>query len=535
MGDRLMAENTPLLLAILDGWGVAEPGPANAVALADTPNMDRWTREYPRTTLVAHNGMVGLPEGQMGNSEVGHLNIGAGRIVYQDYTRINLAIEKGELRTNPALTRVMEKVKSAGSTLHLLGLLSDGGVHSHIRHLFALLEMCVECGLEQVAVHCFMDGRDTPPSSGLGYMVQLLKEIRRIGCGRVATISGRYWAMDRDRRWDRVEKAWQAMVDGQGRMEQDPVAAIEHAYGQDETDEFIKPTVLVGDDGNPVASIGDNDGIIFYNFRADRARELCHAFGDADFAEFPVSHRPRLLELVTMTEYEAEFTFPVAFPPLSLTHILGEELSRHGLHQLRIAETEKYAHVTYFFNGGREEPFAGEERILIDSPRDVATYDQKPEMSAGAVTDALLAALAENDRAGTPFDVIILNFANGDMVGHTGILEAAIRACETVDMCLRRIEAAIRARGGTVLVTADHGNAEQMKDPDTGEPYTAHTLNPVPLILVADRFKGCRLEQGGALKDIAPTMLSLLGLPIPEEMAEGRSLLVCEGRKQEKS
>jgi 2,3-bisphosphoglycerate-independent phosphoglycerate mutase len=365
-------------------------------------------------------------------------------------------------------------------------------------------------------------------------MQQLLDETRRIGCGRVATISGRFWAMDRDRRWDRVEKAWLAMVDGQGRVEQDPIAAIEHAYGRGETDEFIEPTVLVGEDGNPVATIGDNDGIIFYNFRADRARELCHAFGDAEFDKFPIQKRPCLMELVTMTEYEAEFTFPVAFPPVELTHILGEELSSHGLHQLRIAETEKYAHVTYFFNGGREEPFAGEERILVDSPREVATYDQKPEMSAKEVTDALLAALEKNEQAGTPFDVIILNFANGDMVGHTGILEAAIRACETVDRCLGRIEAAIRARGGTVLVTADHGNAEQMKDPETGEPYTAHTLNPVPLVLVADRFKDCRLEDGGALKDIAPTMLSLLGLPIPKEMAEGRSLLVCSQKSEDR-
>ncbi len=519
--------NTPLLLAILDGWGVAEDGPTNAVFVADTPNMDRWQKEYPHTTLIAHNGMVGLPEGQMGNSEVGHLNIGAGRIVYQDYTRINLAVKTGELAENPVLTDVMDRVLAAGSGLHLLGLLSDGGVHSHIRHLFALLAMAKARGLTRVYVHCFMDGRDTPPSSGREYMKQLLAEMKRIGCGRVATISGRFWAMDRDRRWDRVEKAWQAMVHGQGITAVDPLQAVTDAYQRGETDEFIVPTVLVREDETPVARISDNDGVIFYNFRADRARELCHVFGDREFDEFDPDPRPRLLELVTMTEYEADFTFPVAFPPQVLTHILGEELSRHGVHQLRIAETEKYAHVTYFFNGGREKPFPGEERILINSPREVATYDQKPEMSAEEITDALLAALEKNRQAGTPIEVVILNFANGDMVGHTGVLEAAVRACATVDRCLGRIRAYMKKCGGIMLVTADHGNAEQMVDPETGEPYTAHTLNPVPLVLVADRFKECRLQDGGALKDIAPTMLTILGLPIPEEMKEGENLLQC--------
>ena len=522
-----MRKNTPLLLAILDGWGVADAGPANAVSLAETPNMDRWQQEYPHTTLVAHNGMVGLPEGQMGNSEVGHLNIGAGRIVYQDYTRINLAISRGELQNNSALNAIMDKVAAADGDLHLLGLLSDGGVHSHINHLFALLGMCKSKGLQKVYIHCFMDGRDTPPSSGLGYMRQLLTETRRIGCGRVATISGRFWAMDRDKRWDRVEKAWQAMVQGKGILAGDPVGAVEEAYQRGETDEFIKPTVLVDESGNAVATIGDDDGVIFYNFRADRARELCHAFGDSDFADFDAGRRPRLLDLVTMTEYEAGFTFPVAFPPQALTHILGEELSRHGLHQLRIAETEKYAHVTYFFNGGEEKPFTGEERILIASPRDVATYDQKPEMSAEKVTDALLEALEKNKQASTPFDVIILNFANGDMVGHTGVLAAAIKACATVDRCLGRIRAYMKKNNGIMLITADHGNAEVMIDPDTGEPYTAHTLNPVPLVLVADQFKNCRLRAGGALKDIAPTMLTILDLPVPAEMKEGENLLEC--------
>jgi len=521
-----MRKNTPLLLAILDGWGIADNSPTNAVAVADTPNMDRWTAGYPSTTLVAHNGLVGLPEGQMGNSEVGHLNIGAGRIVYQDYTRINRDIDSGAFVDNQVLGEVMDRVKAAGSTLHLIGLLSDGGVHSHINHLFALLGMCREKGLERVCIHCFMDGRDTPPSSGLDYMHQLVAEMENIGCGQVATVSGRYWAMDRDKRWDRVEKAWQALVAGQGMTAADPVQAVEEAYGRQETDEFIAPTVIVDTDGAAVGSVTDGDGVIFFNFRADRARELCHAFADSNFQAFDVGNRPELLELVTMTEYEADFTFPIAFPAQTLTHILGEELSRNKLHQLRIAETEKYAHVTYFFNGGEEEPFPGEERILIESPRDVATYDLKPEMSAEAVTDALLDALQKNEQADTPFDVVILNFANGDMVGHTGVLEAAVRACATVDRCLGRIRSYMQEREGIMLITADHGNAEIMVNPETGEPYTAHSLNPVPLILVADKFKGCSLQNGGALKDIAPTMLSLLDLPVPKEM-EGDNLLKC--------
>jgi len=389
----------------------------------------------------------------------------------------------------------------------------------------ALLEMSAARGLD-ARVHCFMDGRDTPPSSGGDYMRQLVGELQRIGSGRVATVSGRFWAMDRDTRWDRVEKAWQAMVDGQGPTADDPVRAVEEAYERDETDEFIKPTVIVATDGQPVGTIDDGDAVVFFNFRADRVRELCHAFGDADFTGFAVKKRPQLLELVTMTEYEADFTFPVVFPPLALTNILGEIVSRAGLHQLRIAETEKYAHVTYFFNGGEEKPFAGEDRILVESPRDVATYDQKPAMSAEEVTDKLLAALADQQQAGTPYDMVILNFANGDMVGHTGVLEAAIKACETVDRCLGRIEEYFREHGGTLLITADHGNAEVMVNPETGEPYTAHTLNPVPLVLVSDDHRRCSLRDGGALKDIAPTLLGLLGLDKPGEM-EGENLLQC--------
>jgi len=520
-----MAAARPVMLAILDGWGVAPDSPTNAVSVADTPNLDGWAKTYPHTTLVAHDGKVGLPEGQMGNSEVGHLNIGAGRIVYQDYTRINLAIKQGEFIKNPVLTEVMDRVREAGSRIHFCGLLSDGGVHSHINHLVALLEMTAEQGLD-VRIHCFMDGRDTPPSSGAAYMAELVSSLERIGSGRIATISGRYWAMDRDTRWDRVEKAWQAMVDGQGVIAHDPLQAVADAYDRDETDEFVQPTVLVDSKNHPVGLIEDGDAVVFFNFRADRVRELCHAFCDDPFEGFAITHRPALLELVTMTEYEADFTFPVVFPPLTLTHILGEEVSRAGLHQLRIAETEKYAHVTYFFNGGEEQPFPGEDRILIESPRDVATYDLKPEMSAFEVTNKLLAALDDQAAAGTPYDLVILNFANGDMVGHTGVLPAAVKACETVDRCIGRIAAYFKEKGGTLLITADHGNCEVMVNPETGEPHTAHTLNPVPLILFSEEFQGCTLKDGGALKDIAPTLLGLLGLARPDEM-EGENLLIC--------
>ncbi|MBM9536921.1 2,3-bisphosphoglycerate-independent phosphoglycerate mutase [Desulfobulbus alkaliphilus] len=515
----------PIILTILDGWGVGEPTATNAVFVAATPNMDRLSATFPATTLIAHNGQVGLPEGQMGNSEVGHLNMGAGRIVYQDFTRINRAVDLGEFAANPVFNAVMGKVQAAGSSLHLCGLLSDGGVHSHIHHLIALLELAAARGLDKVFVHCFMDGRDTPPTSGLSSMEELIAAMNRIGCGRVATIAGRYWAMDRDKRWDRVQKAWNAMVHGLGLVGTDAVLAMQEAYGRGETDEFIAPTVLADDHGAPVGRIGDNDAVLFFNFRADRVRELCHAFSDADFKGFDPGSRPRVLELVTMTEYEADFTFPVAFPPVVLTRILGEEISRQGRRQLRIAETEKYAHVTYFFNGGNEIPFSREDRILIDSPRDVATYDLKPQMSAVEVTDTLLTTLADREAAGTPYDLVVLNFANGDMVGHTGVMAAAVRACETVDRCVGRIEEFVRKRGGIMLITADHGNAEMMINPETGGPYTAHTLNPVPCILVAEQYRTRALRSDGALKDIAPTLLALMGIAVPAEM-EGESLLI---------
>lgn len=514
-----MKTKGPVLLAILDGWGVGEATETNAVHVAKTPNMDRWWHESPHTTLTAHGTAVGLPAGQMGNSEVGHLNIGAGRVVYQDYSRINKALDAGEFSSNEALGRAMNSAKEHNSALHLMGLLSDGGVHSHLQHLIGLVEMAGRLGLENVFIHAFMDGRDTPPRSGKGYMETLQAELSRIGTGKVAVVAGRYYAMDRDNRWDRVQLAWQALVGGHGITATDPVLAVEQAYERDESDEFIKPVVIVDADGEPRARVRDNDSVIFFNFRADRARQLTKAFREPEFSGFDSSDRPALANYTTMTVYDKEFELPVAFPPLSMEHLLGEELSNHGLHQLRIAETEKYAHVTFFFNGGREEPYANEDRILIPSPREVATYDQKPEMSAHQVTEELLAKISQVN-----YDLIVLNFANGDMVGHSGQLAAAVKACEAVDECLGRLVEAICAQQGTVLVTADHGNAEQMADPLNGESFTAHTANPVPFVIIDQDHKTCRLAKGGALRDIAPTILELLGLQIPAEM-DGKSLL----------
>ncbi len=521
-----MSADRPVLLAILDGWGISENNEGNAINRASTPHMDRWMKEYPCTTLVAHNGLVGLPEGQMGNSEVGHLNMGAGRIVYQDYTRINNAVETGELQQNPALNKVMDAVGREGSALHLFGLLSDGGVHSHIKHLLALLEMAKEKNLQKVFIHCFMDGRDTPPASGEVYIKQLQEGLQQIACGQIATVSGRYYAMDRDNRWDRVQKAWEAIVEGKGQIAVSGREAVAQSYAAGDNDEFIKPTVIIDSFGKPVARVEDNDALIFFNFRADRVRELCRAFIQTDFAGFSSPLRPAIMELVTFTEYDAEFDVPIAFPQVELRQILGEVLSNQRLRQLRIAETEKYAHVTYFFNGGEEEPYPGEDRIMVDSPRDVATYDEKPEMSANEVTDKLILAMEEAKEKANPYDVIVLNFANCDMVGHTGILEAAETACETVDTCIGRIQEYLKQHGGTLLVTADHGNAELMLDKENGETITAHSLSPVPFILVSEAHKQLTLKNGGALKDVAPTILALLGLEKPVEM-EGESLLTC--------
>lgn len=519
-----MIDDTPVLLVILDGWGYGKKSETNAVHMAATPNLDNWTGRYPFTTLVAHNGAVGLPAGQMGNSEVGHLNIGAGRIVYQDLTRINLAIDSGEFFKNATLIQTIGQVRTAGAALHLLGLVSDGGVHSHIKHLTALVAMAAGQGLDRIFIHAFMDGRDTPPQSGAGYIRDLQQELTRIGRGRIATICGRYYAMDRDLRWERVEIAWQALVDGSGIFHDaaDPVGAVNDAYERGETDEFIRPIILTSNDNRPTATINDKDTVLFFNFRADRARELTHAFIDPVFTEFSCRKRPVPGHYVTFTRYDKHFNLPAVFPPQDLSRILGEEISSHGLRQLRIAETEKYAHVTYFFNGGREEPFPLEERVLVPSPREVATYDLKPEMSAFKVTDELLARLQNND-----FSLVVLNYANGDMVGHSGNFAATVRACEAVDQCLGRIVAAFTDLGGIVMITADHGNAETMYDEETHGPHTAHSSNPVPFILISDRHLGSRLRTNGSLRDIAPTILNLKGLPIPAEMT-GRTLIIEE-------
>ncbi len=504
----------PLVLMILDGWGINPDSANNAVALAKTPNLDALIATYPHTQIKTSGMAVGLPEGQMGNSEVGHLNIGAGRVVYQDLTRISKAIADGELCQNRVLLDCMKKTDAAGGRLHLAGLLSDGGVHSHNTHLYGLLDLARKEGLKEVFIHCFMDGRDTPPKSGAGYLAELEAEIKKIGCGTIATVIGRYYAMDRDNRWDRVEKAYRAIVCGDGDKAASAAAAVAASYQAELTDEFILPTVIDGVDG----TVKDGDGFICFNFRSDRAREITRALALPDFDGFDRGTPPALASYVCLTEYDATFGLPIAFGPESLTNILGELLAKSGRTQLRIAETEKYAHVTFFFNGGIEEPFAGEERALIPSPQEVATYDQKPEMSAYLVTAELLQRL-DSDK----YDVVILNLANCDMVGHTGKLSAAIQAVEAVDACVGRITANILAKGGTALITADHGNAEQMAD-DNGGPYTAHTCNPVWLVLVDEARKSAHLRDGGRLADIAPTMLDILGLAKPMEMT-GVSLL----------
>jgi len=507
----------PLLLMILDGWGI-NPNPAhNAVAMADTPNLTRLLADYPHVPVRTSGMAVGLPEGQMGNSEVGHLNIGAGRIVYQELTRVTKSIDDGDFFSNPVLLDCIRTTKAAGGRLHLSGLLSDGGVHSHNTHLYALLELAKKEGLQDVFVHCLLDGRDTPPQSGADYLAQLEAEIVHIGCGKIATVMGRYYAMDRDSRWDRVAKAYNAMVHGLGDMCVSAKDVIEQSYASRIYDEFVVPAVIC-EQGAPVGQVRDGDGFIFFNFRSDRAREITRALALADFDGFERGYWPKLAGYVCLTEYDATFGLPIAFASSELSNILGGVVADAGLKQLRIAETEKYAHVTFFFNGGVEIPFPGEDRALIPSPKEVATYDLKPEMSAFQVTDKLLRLLDQD-----LYDVIILNFANCDMVGHTGIESAAVRAVETVDACAGRIVAKVRELGGAVLITADHGNAEQMQD-ESGEPFTAHTTNPVWLVLVDDSRKGARLREGGRLADIAPTMLKMLGIAQPREMT-GESLL----------
>ena len=503
----------PLALIIMDGFGLRQETEGNAIAAARHPNLDRLWATCPHTQIGASGMDVGLPDGQMGNSEVGHTNMGAGRIVYQELTRITKSIEEGEYLSNPVLLHAMENAKKPGAALHLMGLLSDGGVHSHIRHLFGLIEMAKKCGVEKVYIHCFMDGRDVPPTSGAGYIEELQKELDKIGTGKIATVSGRYYAMDRDNRWERVVKAYDAIVNGEGVKAPDPAAMMRQSYADGVTDEFIVPAVVT--EG---AEVKSGDSVIFFNFRPDRARELTRTLVDPDFAGFERKKGFFPLTYICMTQYDA--TMPnveVAYAPQSLANTFGEYISKNGLTQLRIAETEKYAHVTFFFNGGVEAPYPGEDRALIPSPK-VATYDMQPEMSAYLVTDEVVKRIKSGK-----YDVIILNYANCDMVGHTGVFEAAVKAVEAVDTCLGRMLAAIEEMGGRAFVTADHGNADMMTD-EEGKPFTAHTTNPVPFIAVGFPEGTRLLPHGGRLADIAPTMLQALGLPQPAEMT-GRSML----------
>ncbi|MBO5325431.1 MAG: 2,3-bisphosphoglycerate-independent phosphoglycerate mutase [Lachnospiraceae bacterium] len=511
-----MSKKTTVLM-ILDGYGLNEKTEGNCVAGAKTPVMDKLMAEYPFVKGYASGMAVGLPDGQMGNSEVGHLNMGAGRIVYQELTRITKEIQDGTFFENPALLNAVKNCKENDSALHMFGLLSDGGVHSHNTHLYGLLELAKKNDLKKVYVHCFLDGRDTPPASGKEYVEQLEAKMAEIGVGEVAMVSGRYYAMDRDNNYDRVEKAYLAMTKGEGLTADSAVAAVAESYDRDETDEFVKPTV-VQKNGVPVALIQDKDSVVFFNFRPDRAREITRAFCDDDFKGFD---RKRLdLKFVCFSEYDP--TIPnkeVAFHKISVTNTFGEWLAANNMTQARIAETEKYAHVTFFFNGGVEEPNEGETRILVNSPKEVATYDLKPEMSAYGVCDKLVEAIKSGS-----YDVIVINFANPDMVGHTGVQEAAIKAVEAVDECVGKAVDAIKEVDGVMFICADHGNAEQLVDYETGEPFTAHTTNPVPFILVNYK-EGYGLREGGCLADIVPTLIEIMGKEQPAEMT-GKSLLI---------
>jgi len=504
---------TPIALIILDGWGIGRSDdPFNAVARARTPHLTSLFEQYPSTALECSGEAVGLPEGQMGNSEVGHLNIGAGRVIYQELTRIDKAIRDKTFFVNPVLRQAVEQARNNNGALHLVGLLSDGGVHSHIDHLYALLELARDHGLKNVYVHAMLDGRDVPPACALQYVDALEERMKAMQTGCIATIGGRYYGMDRDKRWERVVKAYLAMTSQEGLHAKTAREAVEAAYQRGENDEFVVPTVI---DGCP--GIQNGDSIFFFNFRPDRARQLTQAFADPAFTAFERPGGSLALTCATMTQYDEALTVPIAFPPQAIRNTLGEVFSREGLRQLRIAETEKYAHVTYFFNGGEEQPFAGEDRLLVPSLK-VATYDLQPAMSAREVTGKVVEAI----RSGT-YDLIVLNYANDDMVGHTGLMTAAIEAVEVVDECVGRVIEALRSQGAIACVTADHGNADCMRDPLSGAPFTAHTLNPVPFILVADAYRGQTL-QTGKLCDIAPTILELAGIAIPEEMT-GNSLL----------
>jgi 2,3-bisphosphoglycerate-independent phosphoglycerate mutase len=531
--------NKPLVLIILDGWGYAPPSKANAIAQARKPNYDRLLKEFPNTLIHTSGRYVGLPTGQMGNSEVGHLNIGAGRIVYMDITKIDLMIEKGDLFSNPVLLEGMKNARSGGRQLHFCGLLSDGGVHSHQNHLYALLRMAKQNGVDRTFVHCFMDGRDTLPTNGAGYIQQLQQKMRELGVGKIASVSGRYYAMDRDKKWDRELKAFDAMVAGKGEGGTyiDPVQGVKDSYNRDVTDEFIIPFVCVDNRGEPVSVIRSEDTVINFNFRADRARQITRCLAresgvtaqggrdlpDAEALDAAIARErvPKNLKYICMTQYDKQFTLPYIVPPDSLKNILANVMADHNLRNLRVAETEKYAHVTYFFNGGVEKPFTGEDRVLVPSPK-VATYDLKPEMSAAGIAEAVVKAV--NDSA---FNVVIVNFANADMVGHSGKIPPTIQAVEAVDTCLGDIYNAVRQRGGAMLVTADHGNAEMMIDPATGGPHTAHTINPVPFIIVSEDAARFTLRPEGSLQDISPTVLGMLGFDQPKDMT-GHDLRVVK-------
>jgi len=507
----------PCVLMILDGWGTRAACQDNAITLANPTNFYKLKATYPNTLLECSGHAVGLPRGQMGNSEVGHLNMGAGRVVFQEITRISQAIEEGTFFANEVFIKAMDWARTHKSSIHLMGLLSDGGVHSELTHLYALLEMCKRNHIEQVFVHGFLDGRDVAPESAMDYVNQIETRMRELGVGRIATLGGRFYGMDRDNRWERIEKAYHAMVLGEGIKAATAQAAIQNSYEARVSDEFVEPVVIIDAAGEPVGSIKNEDSIIFFNFRADRARQISHSFLDPDMDKFD---RPYLKDIhyACMTQYDVLLPAPTAFPPQNLDHTLGEVLAQQCSKQLRIAETEKYAHVTFFFNGGVEEANPGEDRILIPSPK-VATYNLQPEMSAYEVTRRVLEEIDKDY-----YDVIIMNYANPDMVGHTGILEAAIQAVKTVDQCLLQVVDKVQEKKGTVFITADHGNCEMMLDPHSGCPFTAHTTDKVPFILVDDRYKGRQLR-AGSLRDVAPTLLELMDIPIPEEMTGGSLLL----------
>lgn len=511
-----MSRPKPVILIIMDGFGIRKETVGNAVAQANKPNFERLWAKYPHTLLGASGESVGLPDGQMGNSEVGHLNIGAGRVVYQELTRIGKSIREGEFFNNETFLNAIEHVKKNNSKLHLYGLLSDGGVHSHIHHLFALLELAKKHELEQVYIHAFLDGRDVSPDSGVQFIQETLDKMKELGVGKLATVQGRYYAMDRDKRWERTEKSYRAMVYGDGPKYQDPIQAVKESYEKSVYDEFVMPTVITDEQGNPNGLVGDHDTVIFYNFRPDRAIQISQTFTNEDFRGFDRGEKaPKDLYFVCMTRFSESVQGYVAYKPTNLDNTLGEVLAQNNLKQLRIAETEKYPHVTFFFSGGREEEFEGEKRILIPSPKDVATYDLKPEMSAHQITEAVLKEIEEETN-----DVIILNFANCDMVGHSGRMEPTIIAVETVDECTGKVVDAVVAKGGVALITADHGNADWMIN-EEGNPVTSHSTFPVPLIVTKE---GVTLREGGVLADLSPTILKLLGVEQPKEMT-GKTIL----------